>query len=332
MGMLHAGILNSLKEVKIIALADTENFVNNLLKKSLPNVKIFDDYKKMIDNTQLDLIYITTPVQSHVEIAEYCANQNIPFFIEKPISRNALECKSLYDILLKNETINMVGFYLRYVDSFVKAKEILENNILGKIIKINAYVSRPLILNKQSGWRFNKKLSGGGVLIDIGISLVDLLVWYFGKVKHVNGNCEHNYLEGIEDFVEATLTFENNIECELEATWNIKNARIQETNIEIQGELGILKVNEDYAQVIFKENPSKKQKNLFYSKVDLFKGVEFDIGGTMYTKEDTDFVKCIKMDKQSFLNLKNSLVSQSIVDSIYKSDDTKKLELVDYIE
>lgn len=328
MGMLHTGILNSLENVKVTAMADTEKFVIGFLQKSLSNVKIYDDYKKMLSESNLDLLFITTPVNSHIKIASDCIKNNIPFFIEKPLGLNASECESLCKLLSTNNVINMTGFYLRFADTFCKAKELLDDGIIGGILKINAHVSRPLILKKNTGWRFKKEISGGGVLIDIGISLVDLLLWYFGNIKSVQGTYETNFLPEIEDFVSAKLTFEAGFECNFESTWNVKNQRLQETNIEIVGENGSLKVNEDYVNL--KLNKTNDEQ-LFY-KPTLYNGVSFDIGGPMYTREDVDFVNCIRSGKQSMLNALNILKTQSVIESIYKSCKSHKTEQVSYID
>ena len=185
MGLMHAGILNALDGVKIQAIADTENMITKFIKKTIPGIETYDDYKKMIDRSELDAVYITTPVASHIPIASFCAQKNLHFFVEKPLGRTSSECLTLCNLVMQSKIVNMVGFYLRYADTFKKAKELLCNNLIGEVKSITSSVYQTQILSKAHGWRFKKEISGGGILIDLGSHMIDLLVWYFGKVKSV---------------------------------------------------------------------------------------------------------------------------------------------------
>jgi len=332
MGMLHAGILNSLKNVRVTAVADTEKLLINFIKKNTSTIKVYNNYLKMLDNSDLDLVYITTPVHSHIEIASNCAKRNLHFFVEKPLGRTSNECYSLCNLTKEYHVINMVGFYLRYSDTFRKAKELLDKGVLGEIKEIKSSIFQTLEFKKSSSWRFKKNLSGGGILIDLGIHLIDLLAWFFGQIKTVQGLTESKNLQNIEDYVNAKLTFENNLNCSLIASWNEKNYRLQETTIEIDGTKGKMKVNEDYVKIDYKKFQDTRNDSTIFYRQTLYKGVEVDIGGPEYTKEDIDFVNSIMKKQQSNLNVINSSKIQSVIDSIYKSSKTKKAESVNYFE
>jgi len=321
MGMLHAGTLNSLENVKVIAVTELEKLVIKFIQKFLPNVKVYEDFKEMIEKENLDFVYITTPVKSHISIATYCAKKDIPFFIEKPLSRTATECKELCKILRNKKITNMVGFNLRYSSTFLKAKELLDKKSIGKITNVKATAFRTLVLKEGTGWRFQKESSGGGVLVDIGIHMIDLLLWFFGKIEKVKIEEISFVFPEIDDSVSASLEFENKIKCMFETAWNVKNYRLQETTLEIHGELGKIKVNEDYVKIQY----FKSDEEIWYRQ-SLYKGVEIDIGGSMYTWEDTDFVNCLRNEKQLGSNIINSAQVQSVIDSIYESAKTKKQE------
>lgn len=328
MGLLHSAILNSLPFTKLEAVADTEKLVTDFLKHT-SDFQVFNDYRKMMTESQLDAVYITTPVDSHVSIATFCVENKIPFFVEKPIGRNSDECFSLCKILKENKVNTMVGFYLRYSETFDKAKTLLEEGTIGTIKNVKSSVYQSQHLNKPSGWRFKKEISGGGVLIDIGIHLVDLLLWFFGKIKSVQSNVQYNYSQ-VDDTVTSKIQFENGIQASFDASWNVKNYRLQETTIEIEGTDGKMKVNEDYLKISHAQRDTAKD-DIFYRQ-SLYKGVPIDIGGPEYTREDLDFINCIRNSKQPALNVIESSRTQSVVDSIYKSSKHNSIEVVKYIE
>jgi predicted dehydrogenase len=329
MGLLHTAILNSLPGTKVKAVVDTEKLVTSFLKNA-QGIESYNDYKKMIEESKIDAVYITTPVASHVPIASFCAKKNLHFFVEKPLGRTAEESTELCNIIKNTKIISMVGFYLRYAETFVKAKELLENNVLGEIINIKSSVYQSQSLAKSSGWRFKKKESGGGVLIDLGIHLIDLLRWYFGNITSVKGAIEFHYSQEVEDTVTSTIEFENGMNCLFEASWNVKNYRLQETTIEIEGTYGNMRVNEDSVKLDYKGN-NKKQDEIFYRQ-SLYQGVPIDIGGSEYTREDLNFIECIRNEKQPILNVINSNKTQSVIDAIYRSSKSNKIEVVTYIE
>jgi len=83
MGLLHASILNSLDGVKLTTVAENDKLISNYIKNSISSVNIYNDYKKMINSEDLDLVYITTPIDTHVPIALQCIENKINFFLEK---------------------------------------------------------------------------------------------------------------------------------------------------------------------------------------------------------------------------------------------------------
>jgi len=328
--MLHAGTLNSLENVKVVAVTDLEKLVIKFIQKFLPNVKVYENFKKMLEKENLDFVYITTPVKSHISIATHCAKNNISFFIEKPLSKTAIECKELCEILRNKKTTNMVGFNLRYSSTFLKAKELLDKKMIGEILDVRATAFRTLVLKEGTGWRFQKESSGGGVLVDIGIHVLDLLLWFFGKIEKVEIKKISFVFPEIDDSVTASLEFENKINCIFETSWNVKNYRLLEITLEIRGKLGKIKVNEDYVKIQHFKSDKESDEEIWYRQ-SLYKGAEIDIGGSMYTWEDVDFVNCLRNEKHLGSNVINSTRVQSVVDSIYKSAKAKKQVGVTYI-
>jgi len=122
MGMLHAGIVNSLKESKLIAVADPSTFVKSTFNSLKPEINFYSDYKEMLKKETLNGIFITTPVNLHIPMAMDCAALGIPIFMEKPLSCNAEEAQPLLKILNENNIVSMIGYGARYFDMYIKGK------------------------------------------------------------------------------------------------------------------------------------------------------------------------------------------------------------------
>ena len=111
--------------------------------------------------------------------------KNIHVFCEKPPAKNYEELKSLKKILVKNKNLKLkYGFNHRYHGSVKKAENLIDSKIYGKIINFRAiYGKSKIVTFGKNEWRANRKFSGGGILIDQGIHLLDLITKFGGKFE-----------------------------------------------------------------------------------------------------------------------------------------------------
>jgi len=216
--------------------------------------------------------------------------------------------------------------------TFSKVKKLLDDKILGELIYVNSSIYLSQLFKKSSGWRFNKKQSGGGVLLDLGVHLIDLLLWYFGHVESATGITKSFYSSEVEDFVHTSLKFKNNLVANVDVSWSILHHRLQETTIEIHGTNGMILVNDDYIKLTLNESASgfDSGSTIIY-KQSLPDEVSIDIGGPEYTKENQHFVNCIKNNDKPLIDVFQAVNVQSVVDSIYKTAKSGKVEEVNYI-
>lgn len=333
MGLLHTGILNSINTVKIKAITEKETLVANYISNAMPGVNVYDDYLDMISSEEMDLIYITTPISSHLPIAQACIENKINFFIEKPLTRNLEESRILCQKLKTSNIIHSVGYNRRFIDTFSKVKSLLDLKILGDIFEVRSSMYVSNVFSRSKGWRSKKEVSGGGVLLDFGSHLVDLLLWYFGRIEKVSGNIKSVYSKEVEDFAHMEIEFSDNILGELDTSWSVKGFRIPEINLEIKGSNGSLRVNEDFIKIdLEKPMPDLPNLNTIIYKQSLNRGILIDIGGPDYTKEDQHMINCVENRKQCLVNVLEASKTQAVIESMYGAakDQTKKK--VEYIE
>lgn len=332
MGVLHAGILNALEGVTISSITERENIVTNYIKKIMPDIKVYDDANKMCEQEELDIVYITTPVSSHFPIAMSCITNGINFFMEKPIATNIEETRKLCQELRKHDVINSVGYNRRFIDTFVKAKELLDFGVVGDVYDVKSSVYVSTVFSKISSWRGKRSESGGGVLIELGSHLIDLLVWYFGNIEKVSGEIKSIYSTEVEDIAHMNIEFANKTKGVFDTSWSIEGYRLPEIDIEISGSNGKLRVSEDFIEVDLKNAvPQLENTKMKITKQSLNTGVPFDLGGPDYAKEDLYMVNCVKNKKQSFVNVFEASKTQCIIQSMYDcaSKGTRKVEYID---
>jgi predicted dehydrogenase len=274
----------------------------------------------MLDKEQIDGVVIASPVGYHIENAMECVRHNVPFLMEKPLAINSKQAEQLMAELDKKSLPNMIGYMARNIDSFREGKKIIQSGALGKILNVKGTVYVSQLFKQGKGWRYDPKISGGGVLESQGSHLLDMLHWYFGPVKKINADTLSVYSKGIEDFAHVVMEFESGIKGWIDASWSVRFKRKMELRLDILGENGSLIISDDTLD-LFLDTPKGEYKEgkTFLSANDLFTGVFIDIAGSKFTLQAQEFVNSLLEKRQASPSIKDGYYVQKIVDACYQS-------------
>ncbi len=320
MGLMHAAIFNSLPDSEVVAVVDPAMFPAKPLNMLNPRINVYKSIDKMLKKESIDGVLIGSPVGYHIDNAMECIKHNIPFLMEKPLAVKAEDAEPLLQELQKRQIPNMIGYMARNIDSFKKGKKIIEAKALGSIINVKGTVYVSQLFKKGKGWRYDPKISGGGVLESQGSHLLDLLYWYFGPIKRVNADVLSVYSPGIEDFAHVNLNFESGLKGWMDASWSVRFKRKMELRLEILGENGNLIITDDTIDLFLDKGVGNYNSGkTFYSANDLFTGVCIDINGAKFTNQDIEFINAIKEKRQSSPSIVDGFHIQKVVDACYES-------------
>ncbi len=320
MGLMHAAIFNSLPDSEVVAVVDPAIFPAKPLNMLNPRINVYKSIEKMIKKEQIDGVLIGSPVGYHIDNAMECIKHNIPFLMEKPLAVKASDAVNLLQELEKRQIPNMIGYMARNIDSFKQGKKIIDAKALGNIINVKGTVYVSQLFKKGKGWRYDPKVSGGGVLESQGSHLLDLLYWYFGPIQRVNADVLSVYSPGIEDFAHVNLNFENGLKGWIDSSWSVRFKRKMELRLEILGENGNLIITDDTIDLFLDETVGEYNAGkTFYSANDLFTGVCIDINGAKFTNQDIEFINAIKEKRQSSPSIADGYHIQKVVDACYES-------------
>lgn len=329
MGILHSGIFNSLDRSTLCAVSDKDGFMVTALKSYLPNVHVYQNYKEMLNKEELDIVVITTPIFLHKEMIEESIARKLAIFVEKPLALNGQECKS---ILNKNyNNTSLVGYCRRFMETYNLAKKITENKYLGNVNYFNSHLYVSQIFKQGKGWLYNPKLSGGGVLIDLGSHAIDLFHYLFGDIRIINAFAKPVFNKKVEDYVSINLSFKNDILGSLQVSWSTRNYRLPEFSIDMQLDEGAISVTEKYINIYSEIDADiiKKGWNI-YHKQDLIKDVPIDIAGPEYTLEDLHLLTCVLEKNQTKCDFKEAARANFVIDKIYSSIEKESMEKISY--
>lgn len=204
----------------------------------------YDDARRLIEDREVDAVYIATPPGAHLDLARLVAAAGKPCYVEKPMARNATECDAMIEAFRTANQKLFVAYYRRAQPRFLKLRELLERGVLGRLTNIGYRMSSPLPANAdptQGNWRLDARVSGGGLILDVGSHVLDILDFLLGPLGEARGLAAHLSESGsVEDSV--TMTFRTATGVPGAASWNFASA-VKEDVLEFTGPLGRLSLS-----------------------------------------------------------------------------------------
>ncbi len=177
--------------------------------------KWYDDGYQLINDPEVNAIYVATPPASHEEYTVAALRAGKPVYVEKPMSTRVEDCIRMRDVAASTGVKLTVAHYRRAVPMFMKVKQLIDEHEVGNIRTVLLRTLQPATRNLQpeSNWRLDPKIGGpGGLFYDLAPHQLDLMVHYFGPVDEVFGiSANQAGLYGAQDIVTGIIRFKNNI-------------------------------------------------------------------------------------------------------------------------
>lgn len=195
-GIAHVEALRRLGDVDVVAICDRFGVEKKAESLSIENA--YTDYKKMIDDLDLDFVHICTPNNTHYDIAKYALENNTNVVLEKPMTFTVEEAEELTKLANDKKLVNAINFHNRLYPTNIHLKNLVKNSELGDIISVSgAYLQDWLLYDTDYSWRLNKKESGlTRAVADIGSHWMDLVEYLSGlKITEVFAEFKTHYLK-----------------------------------------------------------------------------------------------------------------------------------------
>jgi predicted dehydrogenase len=189
--------------------------------------KTSSSFEQLISDPDVDAVVIATPSALHRDQAVQAFEAGKAVFCQKPLGRNAGEVRDVVDAARKANLLLGADFSYRQTAAFKKIHTVVQSGELGKIFAVdlkfhNAY-------GPDKPWFYDMKLSGGGCVLDLGIHLIDLMLFSlnFPAVHKVNSSL---YSKGasikgkdvVEDYAAVVLELETDVNVQLSCSWNLQ--------------------------------------------------------------------------------------------------------------
>ena len=251
--------------------------------------KWYTDARELINDREVNAVYIATPPSSHTTFAIMAMKAGKPVYVEKPLAASYEDCVRINKVYEDTKVPCFVAYYRRELPYFKKVKDIINSGQLGKIINVQirfAVPPRDLDYEKADKlpWRLQPDIAGGGYFYDLASHQLDLLQYFFGVITEANGICANRGgLYEAEDSVSACFRFETGLPGS--GSWCfVAHDSAAEDRIEIIGDKGkvcfsvfnyepIVLHTSNGAQRIEVPNPPYVQFPLIKSVVEHLQGI-----------------------------------------------------------
>ena len=178
----YIGALADSDVARIVGIADVRSEVAEASAENA-GCDAFDNYEAMIEATGCDVVVVCTPPATHVEIGLNCIDRGLPVLVEKPLSTDIASARALKQAADEAGVLMTMASKFRFVEDMIRAKSIINSGLLGDILSFeNAFTAR---VDMTQRWNSNRKLAGGGVLIDNGTHSVDIVRYLLGPIERV---------------------------------------------------------------------------------------------------------------------------------------------------
>jgi len=192
----------------------------------------------LLADPEIDVVYVASPPGAHLELGRLAARAGKPCYIEKPMGASSSDARELIAAFARADQPLFPAFYRRGLPKFRKVGELLSQGVLGKIEKVHYRHASAQHL-KTMDWRLDPAVSGGGLFVDLGSHVLDLLDFWFGPLELQSCVAENRSGRGeLADYIQASLTSPGQLRIDLD--YNFAETGEHQEQMHIQGEKGAL--------------------------------------------------------------------------------------------
>lgn len=183
--------INQHPSLKVTALCE-----KNLIEKGSEHsgINFYTNYQDLLDKEDLDIIFVCLTNNIAAEVTIAGLKKGLHVFCEKPPGMNVEEIEQVIKIEKSFPKLKLkYGFNHRYHQSVQKALDLIKSEKLGKIINLRGVYGKSSIIPFSGGWRSNRKLAGGGILLDQGIHMLDLMRLFSGEFIEIKSFISNDF-------------------------------------------------------------------------------------------------------------------------------------------
>ena len=268
--------------------------------------KPYSSVDDLLTDTELDAIYVSTPVNLHCEQVIAAAEQGLHVLCDKPMALNPQECEKMIDACNTSNVHLQICFLFRFHSCFQQIKTWVAENRFGRIVHGRMPFLKKYLLAADE-WRAQPEKGGGGCLMDLGPHSVDMLRFLMGEVTEVTAFCDsaiHNYQ--VEETAGILMRFQNGAQGFTDLSFSVAQCDIV---LELYGTDGSVSIINDNGWKIHTYFDGEKQ--VIASQFE-----------DLYQHQFEHFAECVETRTEPVTSGNDGLKANSILSAAYQSAQT----------
>lgn len=325
MGMIRSAALMINPQSELCAVLDTDKrLIENLIAAGIGSC-FYTDLDQMLDQIDLDVVFICTPNQTHFPIAARCLQKDLDIFVEMPLAESCASAANMLQLAAQKEVLHAVGYTAPFEPVFQKAKELIDGRILGEIRRFRASLFWSLPLETPEDWLLNKSISGGGIVLNTASPLLYLIYWLFGTPKSLTARTSCR-MKDIEDNASIIMHFPDGLIGLIDISWNRPGFPYPTTSCIIEGSLGTMEVSDDSIKLYFYKKTEGFEKGwTIFDTSDLPSPSTFFLEKEGYYEGIRIFLDGVRKRKPHSISWKEGFEVMRTVEAIYRSAQSKEV-------
>ena len=183
-GELQIEAFRHVRNVQVAALCDSDAARLETIAKRQKIDQTFSDYDKLLASGVVDLVSIVTPPEFHERMVRAAIDAGKHVLCEKPLGLNARVARELLECAEARGVVHAIDLEMRYLPGVAYCKELIDEDYVGQLFRVD------VTMGMENPWGVNGKWAaddarGGGVLMELGATFIDILRWWFGDVSAV---------------------------------------------------------------------------------------------------------------------------------------------------
>jgi len=323
--------MNQVGNARILAIMDKRYDELVQLSKEYNIPYIYEKEEDLLENQEIDAVYVASPVSFHKEQALKVLAAGKHLLLEKPLGLDLDEAEEIIKFSQKTAVKSGAAMAMRFHDGHRKIQTLVQDGKLGRIVSCRAQLTC-WFPDMENNWRQIRKMAGGGSLTDMGIHCVDLLRYILqDEVDRVGGFVDtKTFHYEVEDSASILMKMKSGAVCYIDAYNNIPDAAAK-CFLEIYGTKGSVIANSTIGQdgggsiaVTLSDQSEGYQSNQKREDVSYggpFKFEKVDI----YAKQIESFSNCLLNDTSPEISLMDAYNDLKVIDCAYAAAKEGKI-------
>jgi predicted dehydrogenase len=232
--------LQVIEDAALYAVASTNQERATAFAKRYGGEKTYTSYEALVNDPQVDAIYVATPHRFHFENVMLCLNAGKPVLSEKPLTVNAAETKKLIETSKTKKVFLMEALWTRYLPIYQQVRQWLEAGKIGEIKYLSSTFGSVAPKAEDDRW-LNPQLAGG-TLLDMGIYPISISQWATGQEPQSFGVQSILGKTGVDVLTAITLKYPNGVVSQFNSTFLVENTN----DFFIYGTNGHVRIHPNY--------------------------------------------------------------------------------------